>query len=132
MDKRLRKVKRILKVQEQLHKMAEWKLVQLQRQVTELRDAQTGLIETLNKDDALHGLFVESAAKRIQALAAQENQVEQLREVQSKVVMDKAMQVKRTERMIDGLTLETRRFLEKKDYLSLLDSLTAKRDASLP
>ncbi|MGO4707451.1 hypothetical protein AB4072_16940 [Microvirga sp. 2MCAF38] len=132
MDKRLRKTQRILKVQEQLQKMAEWRLASLKRQAIELRNAQEDLIQTLNHDDALHGLFVESTARRLQQLAAQEGQVEQAQSEQGKVVLDRAMQVKRTERIVDTLALEHRRAGEKKDGLALLDRLATKSDASLP
>ncbi|WP_157961486.1 hypothetical protein [Microvirga flavescens] len=132
MDKRLRKTQRLLKVQEQMHRIAEWKLAGLQRQASELRDAQETLIQTLNDDDALHGLFVAPAARRLQQLAGQSSQVEAAQTAQSQIVLDKAMQVKRTERMVGTLEQEHRRNTEKKDYLSLLDRLATKRDASLP
>jgi hypothetical protein len=132
MDKRLRKAQRLLKVQEQLHKMEEWKLASLQRQEAELRETQTVLIGALNNHEVLQGLFVESTARRLQALAAQAALVEQQKDRQNKVALDRALQVKRTERMIGGLASDHRRALEKKDYLSLLDSLATKKDASLP
>jgi hypothetical protein len=132
MDRRLRKAVRLLNVQEQLHKIAEWKLASLQRQSTDLQNAQEVLIETLNNDEMLHGLFVESRAKRLQTLAGEESQVKQAQETQSKVALEKAKQVKRTERMLETLTLEHRRAEEKKDYLALLDGLAQKNDASLP
>ncbi|MBF9235641.1 hypothetical protein [Microvirga alba] len=132
MDKRLRKNERLLKVQEQLHKIAEWKLVSLRRQVTDLQETQTVLIQALNSDDALHGLFVEPAARRLHALAGQEEQVRQARDAQNEVVLDRAMQVKRTERVVDALALEYQRTTEKRDYLALLDGFASKSDASLP
>ncbi|MFC4173656.1 hypothetical protein ACFOYU_16595 [Microvirga sp. GCM10011540] len=132
MDKRLRKTERLLKVQEQLQKMAEWKLADLSRQAAELRNAQETLIQTLNDDEVLHGLFVESRARRLQTLAGEANQVDEAQEAQKKVVLERSMQVKRTERMVETFAEEHRRASEKKDYLMLLDSLASKNDASLP
>jgi hypothetical protein len=129
---RLHKVTRLLSVQEQLHKMAEWKAAALHRQATELQQAQAALIEILNDDEALHGLFVDARSRRLQSLAKEEAQVKGAQEAQNKVVFDRAMQVKRTERMVESLTVEHRRAQEKKDYLLLLDRLMAKSDASLP
>jgi hypothetical protein len=122
MDKRLRKTRRLLKVQEQLHQIAEWKL----------RSTQETLIATLNDDEALHGLFVEARSRRLQALAVEEGRVNAAQEEQKKAALDRAMQVKRTERMVDSLAVEHRRMTEKKDYLLLLDSLATKSGASLP
>jgi hypothetical protein len=132
MDKRLRKTRRLLKVQEQLHQIAEWKLATLQRQGAELQSTQETLIATLNDDEALHGLFVEARSRRLQALAVEEGRVNAAQEEQKKAALDRAMQVKRTERMVDSLAVEHRRMTEKKDYLLLLDSLATKSGASLP
>lgn len=132
MEKRLQKTKRILKVQEQLHQIAEWKLVNLQRQVVELQNTQQTLIATLNDDQLLHGLFVEARSRRLQTLAAEEGRVKVAEGEQKKAALDRAMQLKRTERMVETLSIEHRRTIEKKDYLALLDSLVTKSDASLP
>jgi hypothetical protein len=132
MDKRLQKTKRLLKVQEQLYQIAEWELATLQRQATELRSTQETLIATLNDDEALHGLFVEARSRRLQALAVEEGRVNVAQVEQKKAALDRAMQVKRTERMVGSLSVEHRRTTEKKDYLMLLDSLTTTSGASLP
>jgi len=132
MDKRLRKTVRLLKVQEQLQRNAEWKLANLHAKADELQNAQQALIQTLNDDEALHGLFVESRARRLQVLAVEASNVEKALEEQRKTALERAMQVKRTERFVDTLALENRRATEKKEYLALLDNLAAKSDASLP
>lgn len=132
MDKRLRKTTRLLKVQEQLHRIAEWKLAGLQAKAAELQNAQEALIRTLNDDDALYGLFVEARSKRLQVLAAEANVVEKAQDEQRKAAFERAMQVKRTERMVDVITTETRREVEKKEYLAILDGLATKSNASLP
>ncbi|MCB8823465.1 hypothetical protein [Microvirga rosea] len=132
MEKRLQKSKRLLKLQEQLHEIQKWKLAELHRKSMELQEAQSDLIKTLNDDDMLYGLFVESRAKRLQKLAAEESRVKQAKEQQSEIALDQAMKVKRTERVVERLTIEHRRDLEKKDYLGLLDVLSSKNDASLP
>ncbi|MBZ6079335.1 hypothetical protein [Microvirga puerhi] len=132
MQKRLQKTKRLLKLQQKLHEIEKWKLAGLQQRIIEVQDAQATLITTLNDDDALHGLFVEARAKRLQSLSVEEVRIKQAQEQQSKVALDKAMKVKRTERLVDRLNVEHRRHDEKKDYLSLLDVLASKTDASLP
>jgi hypothetical protein len=132
MERRLQKTRRLLKLQAQLHEIDKWKLAELQQKVAGLQEEQSALIMTLNDDETLHGLFVEARAKRLQALAAEEVQVRQAQERQTKIAFDRAMKVKRTERAVDKLIVEHRRHVEKKDYLSLLDILAAKSDASLP
>lgn len=132
MNKRLRKASRLLSVQEDLHRIAEWKLARLQHQAEELRQAQESLIQALNDDEALYGLFVEARAKQLQALSGQAGKVREAQEAQEKMVLDRAIQVKRAERRVDALSIEHKRYVEKKDYLALLDNLVSKPDASLP
>lgn len=132
MDKRLRKTRRLLRVQEQLHRITEWKIAALQRQATEVEQAREEIIKTFNGDDALHGLFVEAASRRLQSLAGQASQLQEEQDRQTKIALEQAMQVKRTERMIGTLAAERRREGEKKDLLVLLDGMASKTDASLP
>ncbi|WP_230533138.1 hypothetical protein [Microvirga roseola] len=126
------KVERILKVQRQLHKLSELKLVRLERAIVELRAEEAALIESLNDSDALQGLFVDARAKRLQSLAGQVSQTEATKLVQGQRTLDRAMQAKRAERMADRLEKEDRRQGEKKSLQEILDRLPAKRDASLP
>lgn len=132
MDRRLKKIKRILNVQEQLHRMAEWRLASLQRKEEELLKEQSDLIEALNGDDLLQVAFVPVTARRLQTLAAETAHVARSKEEQAQVMHDRAMQVKRTERMIEDLTRHHRREVEKKGLLDILDVLSARKDASLP
>jgi len=132
MDKRLKKAVRLLSVQKKLHSVAEWKFASLQRRASDLQDAQAALIETLNNDELLYGLFIEARAQRLQSLAAEAGRVKQAQEIQKQVVLERAMQAKRTERRVGLLSAEHRREVEKKEYFALLDGLATKSDASLP
>lgn len=131
MSERLKKMGRIHKVQKQLHKMAEWDLVRLERKGAELQTAQEETIKALNDDNQLYGLFVDAAAKRLQSLAAQATQVDAERLVQADVTMEKALQAKRTEKMVATLKDSNRKEGEKKDLLSVLEAIASRGDASL-
>ncbi len=132
MQQRHRNMERLLKVQKQLHKMAELKLIDLHRQEAELRSAQDAIIQSMNDHDALHGLFVDVMAKRLHALAGQTSRVETAKIAQREVAVDKAMQAKRTEKVVSGLQDELRRDAEKKNLLAILDSSFARTGASFP
>lgn len=132
MSQRHRKMERLLKVQEQLHKMAELKLVNLQREASRLKDEQDALIQTMNDHDAFHGLFVDVMAKRLQTLAGQAAQVETAKVAQKEITFERAMQVKRTEKLATSLKDESRKNEEKKELNAILEMLPAKVDASFP
>jgi len=132
MRQRIRKIDRILKVQQHLQKEAELKLAKLDREAVELKLAQETLIETMNDHETLHGLFVDVAAKRLQKLASQANVVETAKVAQKAVTLDKAMQAKRTEKMLAGLKDLERREVEKKDLSAILETLAKGGSASFP
>jgi hypothetical protein len=132
MRQRIRKIDRILKVQQHLQKEAELKLGNLEREASDLKVAQETLIQTMNDHETLHGLFVDVAAKRLQGLASQASVVEKEKVVQKAVTIDKAMQAKRTEKMLSGLKDQERREIEKKDLASILELLAKGESASFP
>lgn len=132
MKDRIRKLDRVLKVQEQLQKRAELKLVTIHREISELKTAQEVLIQTMNEHDTLHGLFIDVTAKRLQSLAGQTAQAEVAKTVQEKATFEAAMQVKRTEKMLSGIKLDKRRDDEKKDLISIIESFAHSGGASFP
>lgn len=132
MKQRIRKIDRILKVQQHLQREAELKLANLEREATGLKSAQETLIQTMNDHETLHGLFVEVAAKRLQALASQASAVEKAKVVQKSVTLDRAMQAKRVEKMLSGLKDQERRETEKKDLVSILEIRSKGESASFP
>ncbi|MEE1655389.1 hypothetical protein VB618_04200 [Microvirga sp. CF3062] len=132
MKQRIRKMNRILKVQERLKQEAELKVSLLEREVAELRTAQEMIIHSMNDHETLHGLFVDVAAKRLQALSTQEGHAEKAKVAQKAIALDKAMQTKRTEKMLTNLKSQDRRETEKKDLTSILELLVKGASASFP
>jgi len=132
MKQRIRKIERILKVQQHLQREAERKLSNLERESQEIRSNQEVLIHTMNDHETLHGLFVDVAAKRLQVLSAQASRVDAAKVAQKAVTFDKAMQAKRTEKMLSGLKDDERRQAEKKSLVAILESLAGKDGTSFP
>jgi lipopolysaccharide biosynthesis regulator YciM len=132
MKQRIRKIDRILKVQQHLQREAELKLANLEREANGLKAAQETIIQTMNDHETLHGLFVDVAAKRLQTLASQASAVEKAKVVQKSVALDRAMQAKRVEKMLSGLKDQERRETEKKDLASILEILSKGKSASFP
>ncbi len=132
MKQRVRKIERILKVQQHLQREAELRLSKLERESHEIRNAQEILIHTMNDHETLHGLFVDVAAKRLQVLSAQASRVDTAKTAQKAVTFDRAMQAKRTEKMLSGLKDDERQQTEKKDLVAILESLAGRDGTSFP
>jgi hypothetical protein len=132
MKQRIRKIDRILKVQEHLKREAELRLSLLERESAELKTAQEMIIQSMNDHETLHGLFVDVAAKRLQALSTQASHVDKAKVKQKSVTLDKAMQAKRAEKMLLDLKDQDRREMEKKDLASIIETLVKGSRASFP
>ena len=132
MRDRLKKIERVLAVQEQLHRLAQWKMAALDREKAELADGQVDLLSALNGDNQLHGLFVEAMTRRLKALAREAERLERARRVMEEQLSDQALKLKRTERMTDRVRREDQLGRDKRLFQDLLETLAKTRDASLP
>jgi hypothetical protein len=132
LSKRLRKVERILAVQEKLHRLAEWKLARIEEKQAGLSSERQSLVDALNGDDRLQGLFVEAMAKRLAVLARETDRVNHEREEQVRLLFAEALRLGRTERMTEKLRRQHGEELWKRSFRDILESVGRKRDASFP
>jgi len=131
-DRRLKKIERILAVQKRLHQLAEWRLAELDREKAELIDGQKALVAALNHDAQLQGLFVEAMARRLSALARETDRVNQARNAQFRRLVEEGLRLKRTERMTAGVRRDYRTSQSKQGFENLLETLARTDNASLP
>ena len=80
MSAQARKIHRILAVQQQLYRIEEWKLADLERTLERLEVSQREVIGALNEDDALQGLFIDAMARRLRSLGEEASRVGQERD----------------------------------------------------
>lgn len=132
MRQRLKKIDRIIKVQQHLHKNAELHLANLQRKESELKVAQEEILETMGDADVLHGLFVDVIANRLKRLALEEDRVHASIVTQKIVTTENALKVKRSEKLLSRLKEEARQGQEKKDLIAILEAVVQKDRTSLP
>jgi len=132
MRQRLKKIDRLIKVQQHLHKSAELQLASLQRKEGELKADQQELLQTMGETDALHGLFVDVIARRLKMLALEETRTRTAIVEQKAVTVEKALQVKRSEKVFSRLKQEARQIQEKKDLTAILEAVARKVPTSLP
>jgi hypothetical protein len=130
--RRLKKIERILAVQERLHEIAEWRLARTTQEQSELKAREVALVSALNEDDALQGLFVDAMAKRLKKLAIEAERLEQRRAEEARILFEEGLRLKRTERMTGRLRREYREGVGKRGFADLIDTLVRNGDASLP
>ncbi len=129
---RLAKVERVLAVQRQLNRLAEWNLAALDRKRGAVASSRESLVRALGRDDPLHGLFVEAMARRLTALARESDALDRARAAVSRRLAEEALRMKRTERATARLRRACERVLGKQAFAELLDRLGRPDDASLP
>jgi hypothetical protein len=132
MDRRLRKIERVLAVQQQLHRLAEWRMAGLDRERRELVESEAQLVAALNHDEQLQGVFVDAMARRLAAIARDAERVNRAREVQGRRLREEGMKLKMVERMNDRVRRQYREAFARRGFSDLLETLARPDDASLP
>jgi hypothetical protein len=127
MVKSLPRARRILALQEQLHRLEHWRLVGLQRRAAEL---DREMIAALNDDDALAGLFLDATARRLVAIARDSDEVARQEQLQGERLAEQAMQVACAERFEERVGEAVRRESEKKTLGEVIDAAVGRAHAS--
>jgi len=130
MVKSLPRARRILALQEQLHRLEHWRLVGLQRRAAELDRERQEMIAALNDDDALAGLFLDATARRLVAIARDSDEVARQEQLQGERLAEQAMQVACAERFEERVGEAVRRESEKKTLGEVIDAAVGRAHAS--
>jgi hypothetical protein len=123
MSTRPQRARRVLALQEQLHRIECWKLLALQRRTAELDAQQRELIAALNDSDALQGLFLDATARRLTSIAQEAEEVGHEERLQVVRVAENAMHVACAERLSEAVAKEAARVDEKEALLETIDRL---------
>lgn len=121
MDKRLRSVSRLLKVQSDLHLVAERKLADLVRRETEVLGEKAELLGALNDHDVFYGSFIYPMAKRLRLLDEAAERIGRERERESRRVLQQAARKKRLERLRSAVGSEVERAEDARALLELIE-----------
>jgi hypothetical protein len=130
MKERVRKVNRILSVQKQLHQLAEWRLVSLQRKEAELETNYQDLVCFLNEGHVLPDLFSVTVNRRLKGLVEEKARVHAVQLRQADAVLKELQKVKQAERMVTSLSAEQQRQDDKTELESLGERLGVPVSAS--
>ncbi|MFG1417285.1 hypothetical protein V5F38_05660 [Xanthobacter sp. V0B-10] len=131
MQERLRKAERIRAVREQLQRAAEWRLAAVTREREVLEEQRRALLATLT-DDLFGPLLLEQAARHLNRVAVQAEQVEAARQAQEQRVKEEALAVKRAEHMEEGARRDAHAAEERSLTAEIAEtSALRRRDASL-
>lgn len=125
MKERLRKARRIVAVQEQVHRQAEWRLADISRQKVENERLRSELITTLTHE-MFGPLLVEVVAKRLKTAAAEGARIAAAQEQQDAKVREEALRLKRAERMHENVSRDVERHQEQLMVAGILEGVAAR------
>jgi hypothetical protein len=123
MTKSVARARRILALQEQLHRIERWKLLELQGRLAELDTLRQDLIAALNHDDALQGLFLDATARRLTSIAREADEIGQQEQLQSVQVAEQAIRLVCAERLHEAARDDAQRAGERQALLDVIDRL---------
>jgi hypothetical protein len=119
------KVHRILDVQQQLHRIEEWRLADLDRALLALAASEQELIRALNEDDALQGLFIDAMARRLASIAEQAARVGEEKTAQEQRLLEHAARKVCAERLVQAVDREVAQAADKRALLDAIERFIA-------
>jgi hypothetical protein len=114
----------MLALQQQLHRIEEWKLAELRESLAGLEASQRDLVGALNEDDALQGLFIDALARRLRSLAEEAARVNREAEAQAARLTEHAARKLCAERLVATVDRQTERAIANKELLDIIERLS--------
>jgi hypothetical protein len=99
----------MLAVQAELGRLAEWRLSDLERQASDLRDQRRGLLRFLDGELAFSGLFAATMMRRLHGLEESGAALNGEAEAQASRNLEERGRLRQVERMVDALECDARR-----------------------
>jgi len=130
MTDRLRAMQRVLKVQTQLHRLAQWKLTGLERQADTLNSRQQHLLRFLDEEGSYTALFGEALMRRLRGIGEDKAKVLAAKREQADQTIEESRRLGRMQNMVDDLGDEARVEADRDDLRDILELLNHRRNAS--
>ncbi|MBI1648750.1 hypothetical protein [Hyphomicrobium sulfonivorans] len=129
---RLEKAQRLLKLNREMQKLEEEKLVSARGQQAELREEQDNLIDTLSGVSDMQALPTPMVLQRLRKLEDRQRALETEITARSTSLRTVATRAKFSERLTKEYELQHKRAVEEKALHEVIERVLRKSDASLP
>ena len=132
MPKDMQKTARIVAVMKKLHRLEELHKIELEGRLTALRQSEADIIGNLNREDALHGLVLDTSIRFLRSLAQEAERVSQAQRVHSKTLRERAGKLRQAEKLHDTVSRRTTHAEQERHLNEVIERYAGKRGASLP
>ena len=130
MQQRLKSLQRLLSVQKDLHRLAEWRLASLGRQLNALQEEQKRLITCLDDDRLFTLAYTGMIADRLHVLEGAKQRFKQERDEQTRILVQRSRRVGQIEHVTHAVAEQCRRNDEKRELDAVIDAAINSRRAS--
>lgn len=117
----LKSLQRIKAVQKQRHRMEEWRQVRLAHEERALREAQTKLLDALNSDHPLHGLFLAGLGRRLGAMGRELDSLKASQRQQAVKTLEQARRLKVAEKFVRSAAQSVQEEERRESFYDYLD-----------
>jgi hypothetical protein len=132
MPRNAQKTARIVAVMKKLHRLEEVHKIELQRQLNALRQTEEDIINNLNREEAPHGLMLDTSTRFLRSLAQEADRVSQAQQKHSKTLRDRAGKVRQAEKLHDTVSRRRSHAEHEKHLNEVIELYAGKRGTSLP
>jgi hypothetical protein len=127
MKRRLQAIRRLVAVQDQLRRLAEWKLADIDRQIAEVAAAQADLDRFVDRSHPISGMLLGVVTAQRRRLGVRAVQLKEARVGQAERVLEASRSFKLAENIEGRVDEEDRRRREKAELADLIESAVQPR-----
>ena len=132
MEKRLRGMERILRLQTQMRRREEWRLAGLERDDAALADRQTQLATFMEAETSVSALMADSTARRLRSVQELRGRLAQEKVAQNARLLAQQQRVSCAERLHHEIDTAVRRMVEDDALDEILEVSIGRGKTSLP
>ena len=131
MQQRLKSLQRLLSVQKDMRRLAEWRLAALERQLAALQDEQKRLITYLDDDRLFTLAYTRTIIERLRAIEEAKERLKRERDEQSRILLQRSRRMGQIAHLTTAVAEQCRRSDEKRELDAAIDAAINRQCASL-
>ncbi|QXX74690.1 hypothetical protein [Methylovirgula sp. HY1] len=131
MQQRLKSLQRLLSVQKDLHRLAEWRLAALARRFNALQEEQKRLITYLDDDRLFTLAYTATIAGRLRVLEETKQRCKQERDEQTRILLQRSQRMGQIAHATEAVAKQCRLHEERRELDAAIDAAINSRRASL-
>jgi len=130
MPRRLKSLQRLLSVQKDLHRLAEFRFAMLERQLYALNEEHKRLIAYLDDDRLFTLAYTGTIVERLRIIEEAKQRIKRARDEQSRILLEQARRMGQLDRALEEATEEARRSNEKRELDAAIEAALSRQRAS--